>query len=157
MKIILLQTGKTTERYISEGIEEFTPRIRKYAVFDTITIPELKNTKNMPVSSQKNNEGKLILQSVTKDDYLVVLDEKGRELNTREFASNLERIFLLSKKRLVFAIGGPWGISEEVKSRADIIISLSRLTFSHQLVRLLFIEQLYRVLTILKGDPYHHE
>jgi 23S rRNA (pseudouridine1915-N3)-methyltransferase len=157
MKIILLQTGKTTEKYISDGVEEFSSRIKKYAVFDTITIPELKNTKSMPLAAQKTREGKLILQSVTKDDFFVVLDERGKEFNTKDLAERLEKIFQLSKKRLVFVIGGPWGFSDDVYNRADLKISLSRLTFSHQLVRLLFTEQLYRVLTVIKGDPYHHE
>lgn len=157
MKIILLQTGKTTEKYISEGVEEFSSRIKKYAVFEIITIPEQKNTKTMPVAAKKTREGKLILQSVTKDDFIAVLDERGKEFNTKDLAERIERIFQLSKKRLVFVIGGPWGFSDDVYNRADLKISLSRLTFSHQLVRLLFTEQLYRVLTVIKGDPYHHE
>jgi len=157
MKIILLQTGKTSEKYIAEGVDEFSSRIKKYAVFETITIPEQKNTKNMPVEDQKIREGKLILQSVSRDDYMVMLDEKGREYDTKEFADRLEKIFQLSKKRLVFVIGGPWGFSNDVYDRADLKFSLSRLTFSHQLVRLLFAEQLYRVLTVIKGDPYHHK
>lgn len=157
MKIILLQTGKTNEKHIAEGVNEYSSRIKKYAAFETITIPEQKNTKNTPVEAQKIQEGKLILQSVTKDDYMVMLDEKGTEYNTKEFADRLEKIFQLSKKRLVFVIGGPWGFSNDVYDRADMKLSLSRLTFSHQLVRLLFTEQLYRVLTLIKGDPYHHE
>jgi 23S rRNA (pseudouridine1915-N3)-methyltransferase len=111
----------------------------------------------MPVEEQKIREGRLILKAVTRDDYLVILDEKGREHNTREFADRLEKIFQLSRKRVVFVIGGPWGFSNDVYDRADMKFSLSRLTFSHQLVRLLFAEQLYRVLTLIKGDPYHHE
>ena len=157
MKIILLQTGKTSEKYIAEGVDEFSSRIKKYAVFETLTIPEQKNTKKMPVEEQKIREGRLILKAVTRDDYLVILDEKGREHNTREFADRLEKIFQLSRKRVVFVIGGPWGFSNDVYERADMKFSLSRLTFSHQLVRLLFAEQLYRVLTLIKGDPYHHE
>ena len=157
MKIILLQTGKTTEKYISDGVEDFTARIRKYAAYETLTLPELKNTKNMPVASQKIMEGRTILQAVAKDDFMVILDEKGKELGTKEMALWLEKIFLLSKKRVVFVIGGPWGFSEDVYGRADFKLSLSKLTFSHQLVRLLFAEQLYRVLTVIKGDPYHHE
>jgi 23S rRNA (pseudouridine1915-N3)-methyltransferase len=157
MKIILLQTGKTTEKYISEGVEEFSARIRKYSGFDILTIPDLKNTRNIPASAQKVQEGKSILHSLDKDDYVIVLDEKGKAFSTREFAGLMQKIFLLSKKRIVFVIGGPWGFSEEVYERADLKMALSRLTFSHQLVRLLFAEQLYRVLTIIKGDPYHHD
>jgi 23S rRNA (pseudouridine1915-N3)-methyltransferase len=157
MKINLLLTGKTTEKYISEGVDEFSARIRKYAGFEILTIPDLKNTKNMPVSEQKIKEGKLITQLLNNEDYVVILDEKGREFTTVEFSEQLMKIFMLSRKRVVFVIGGPWGLSEKVYKRADLRMSLSKLTFSHQLVRLLFAEQLYRALTVIKGDPYHHE
>jgi 23S rRNA (pseudouridine1915-N3)-methyltransferase len=157
MKIVLLQTGKTTEKYISEGVEEYSGRIRKYNPFEIITLTDLKNTKNMPVSEQKIKEGKKMLESVVAEDFIIVLDEKGSEFSTSEFAGQLRKIFLQSKKRIVFIIGGPYGFSEDVYRRADMKMSLSRLTFSHQLVRLLFAEQLYRVFTVIKGDPYHHE
>jgi 23S rRNA (pseudouridine1915-N3)-methyltransferase len=157
MKIVLLQTGKTTEKYISEGVDEYSSRIRKYAGFELITLPELKNTRKMPTATQKMQEARAILQETGKDDYVVVLDEKGKELSTREFAVWMERVFLLSKKRVVFIIGGPWGFAEEVYERGDFKLSLSKLTFSHQMVRLLFAEQLYRVMTVINGDPYHHE
>jgi 23S rRNA (pseudouridine1915-N3)-methyltransferase len=156
MKITLVQTGKTTEKYISEGIEEYSARIRKYTGFEILTIPDLKNTRNMPVAGQKIKEGALITQLLNNEDYVIVLDEKGREFRTVEFSEQLMKIFMLSKKRVVFVIGGPWGFSEEVLNRADLRMSLSKLTFSHQLVRLLFVEQLYRALTVIKGDPYHH-
>lgn len=157
MRVAILQTGKTIEKYISDGVAEFSARIRKYAGFEILTIPELKNTKNMPVASQKMKEGNLILQLLNNEDYVVVLDEKGREFRTIEFSEQLRKIFMLSKKRVVFVIGGPWGFSDEVYERADFRMSLSKLTFSHQMVRLLFVEQLYRALTVIKGDPYHHE
>ena len=157
MKIILLQTGKTTEKYISEGVDEYSARIRKYNPFEIITLAELRNTKSMPVAEQKIREGKKILESVGTEDFAIVLDEKGKEFSTAEFAGQLGKIFLQSKKRIVFIIGGPYGFSKEVYSRADMKMSLSRLTFSHQMVRLLFTEQLYRVFTLIKGDPYHHE
>ena len=157
MRVVLLQTGKTIEKYISDGVAEFSARIRKYAGFEILTIPELKNTKSMPVASQKMKEGNLILQLLNNEDYVIVLDEKGREFRTIEFSEQLSKIFILSKKRVVFVIGGPWGFSDEVFERADLRMSLSKLTFSHQMVRLLFVEQLYRALTVIKGDPYHHE
>jgi 23S rRNA (pseudouridine1915-N3)-methyltransferase len=122
-----------------------------------MTIPELKNTKNMPVQEQKSKEATKIIQFLTDDDYVILLDEKGKELRTMEFSGALEKMFFLPKKRLVFIIGGPWGFSEEVYKRADYKLSLSKMTFSHQMVRLLFLEQLYRVFTIIKGEPYHHE
>jgi 23S rRNA (pseudouridine1915-N3)-methyltransferase len=157
MKIVLLQTGKTTERYISEGVEEYAGRIRKYNPFEIITLADIRNTKSMPVAEQKAREGKKILESVGTDDFIIVLDEKGKEFSTAEFAGQLEKIFLQSRKRIIFVIGGPYGFSAEVYERANMKISLSRLTFTHQMVRLLFAEQLYRIFTVIKGDPYHHE
>ncbi len=157
MKIALLQTGKTADRNIAELVDLYTNRIKKYTVFDIITLPEMKNTKNMPVREQKNKEALKILQSVTVDDYVILLDDKGKEMTTLEFSAMLVKKLLLPKKRIIFVIGGPWGFSETVYSRADFKMSLSKMTFPHQLVRLLFLEQLYRVFTIIKGEPYHHE
>jgi len=157
MKITLLQTGKTTDKHVAELVDLYTNRIKKYSAFDIVTLPELKNTKNMPVQEQKSKEATKIIQSLTDDDYVILLDEKGKELRTIEFAGALEKMFFLPKKRIIFIIGGPWGFSEEVYIRADFKLSLSKMTFPHQLVRLLFLEQLYRVFTIIKGEPYHHE
>ncbi|MBG0858536.1 MAG: 23S rRNA (pseudouridine(1915)-N(3))-methyltransferase RlmH [Bacteroidales bacterium] len=157
MKIVLLQTGKTTERYIAEGMEIFSARIKKYTRFEILTVPDVKNSRSMTVFEQKDKEGKKILRSVTKDDYLVLLDERGKEFRTFELAEWLEKRLMLPGKRIVFIIGGPWGFSEEVCSSADFRLSLSRMTFPHQMVRLLFLEQLYRAFTIIKGEPYHHE
>ena len=157
MKITLLQTGKTTDKHVAELVDLYTNRIKKYSVFDIITLPELKNTKNMPVQEQKSKEATKIIQSLTDDDYVILLDENGKELRTIEFSGALEKMFFLPKKRIIFIIGGPWGFSEEVYIRADFKLSLSKMTFPHQLVRLLFLEQLYRVFTIIKGEPYHHE
>lgn len=157
MKITLLQTGKTTDKHISELVDLYSNRIKKYTGFEIITIPDVKNTKNMPVQEQKAKEATKIIQSVTDDDYIILLDEKGKELRTLEFSGTLEKMFFLPKKRIVFIIGGPWGFSEAVYKRADYKMSLSKMTYPHQLVRLLFLEQLYRVFTIIKGEPYHHE
>ena len=157
MKIALLQTGKTTDRNISDLVDLYSKRIKKYISFEVITIPELKNTKNMPVPEQQMKEATKIIQSVSDDDYIVLLDEKGKEYRTIEFSSFLEKAFLLPKKRIIFIIGGPWGFSDSVYAKANQKISLSKMTFSHQMVRLLFLEQLYRVFTIIKGEPYHHE
>jgi 23S rRNA (pseudouridine1915-N3)-methyltransferase len=157
MKITLLQTGKTTDKHVAELVELYTNRIKKYSAFDIVTLPELKNTKNMPVQEQKSKEATKIIQSLTDDDYVILLDENGKELRTIEFSGALEKMFFLPKKRIIFIIGGPWGFSEEVYIRADFKLSLSKMTFPHQLVRLLFLEQLYRVFTIIKGEPYHHE
>jgi 23S rRNA (pseudouridine1915-N3)-methyltransferase len=157
MKIVLLQTGKTTDRSVAGIINLYSSRINKYSVFDIITIPELKNTKNMSVTEQKNKEGKKVLQSVSMEDYVILLDERGKEMRTIEFSAFMEKIFMYPRKRIVFIIGGPWGFSDEIYGRADYKISLSKMTFPHQMVRLLFLEQLYRVFTIIKGEPYHHE
>jgi 23S rRNA (pseudouridine1915-N3)-methyltransferase len=157
MKITLLQTGKTTDKHISELVDLYSNRIKKYSGFEIITLPDIKNTKSMPVQEQKTKEATKIIQSVTDDDYIILLDERGKELRTLEFSGTLEKMFFLPKKRIVFIIGGPWGFSEDVYRRADYKMSLSKMTFPHQLVRLLFLEQLYRVFTIIKGEPYHHE
>jgi 23S rRNA (pseudouridine1915-N3)-methyltransferase len=157
MKIALLQTGKTSDKHISEVVDLYTTRIKKYSAFEIITLPDLKNTKNMSVQEQKMKEGKKIIMSFSIDDYVILLDEKGKELRTVEFSVWMEKIFMQPKKRIVFVIGGPWGFSEEVYYRADFQMSLSKMTFPHQLVRLLFLEQLYRIFTIIKGEPYHHE
>jgi len=157
MKIILLQTGKTTDKHVTEIVDLYTNRIKKYSVFEIISLPDLKNTKNMPIQEQKFKEATKILKSVSDDDYIILLDEKGREFTTVEFSKAMGKMILLQKKRIVFVIGGPWGFSEAVYSKADLKMSLSKMTFPHQLVRLLFLEQLYRVFTIIKGEPYHHE
>lgn len=157
MKIALLQIGKTTDKNISGVFDLYSGRIRKYSAFEVITIPELKNTKNIAIQEQKKMEGKKILQIVCSDDYVVLLDEKGKEMRTVEFARWMEKMFMHPGKRIVFIIGGPWGFSDEVYERADSKMALSKLTFPHQLVRLLFIEQLYRIFTVIKGEPYHHE
>jgi 23S rRNA (pseudouridine1915-N3)-methyltransferase len=157
MKIALVQTGKTTDRNISEVAEMYSARIKRYSAFEIITLPELKNVANVPVAEQKAREGNKLLQIVNPDDYVILMDERGKEFRTIEFTVLLEKLFMLPKKRILFVIGGPWGFSDDVYNRADMKMSLSKMTFPHQLVRLLFLEQLYRVFTVIKGEPYHHE
>jgi 23S rRNA (pseudouridine1915-N3)-methyltransferase len=157
MKIALLQTGKTTEKYIAEGVENYCARIRRYSAFEIITLPEIKNTRNMSMNEQKDKEGRKIIQSLDKDAYIILLDERGKELRTIEFAEWIESKLMSQIKRIVFISGGAWGFSEEVYKMADFKLSLSRMTLSHQMVRLLFTEQLYRAFTIIRGEPYHHE
>lgn len=157
MKIALLQTGKTNEKHINEGVEIYSARIRKYAGLDIITVPDLKDTRNMPSGEQKRKEGRKICDALRKDDYVILLDERGKEFRTAEFAGWLEKLSMISGKRIVFVTGGPWGFSEEVIELADFRLSLSKMTFPHQLVRLLFLEQLYRAFTIINREPYHHE
>lgn len=157
MKITLYLNGRTTERSIAVAVDEYSARIAKYNPFGVVVLPDLKNTKNMPAEEQKAREGVKIIQSLRSDDFVVLLDEKGKEFTTLEFAGWLEKILMSSHKRIVFITGGPWGFSPDVYGRADMKLSLSKMTFSHQMVRLLFLEQLYRIFTVIKGDPYHHQ
>ena len=157
MKIALVQTGKTTDKDVAGIADLYLLRIRKYSSFEVITLPDIKSSGNLPVQEQKMKEGKKLIQSLFRDDYVVLLDERGKEFRTVEFSGWLEKTFMISRKRIVFVIGGAWGFSDEVYERADFMISLSRMTFPHQLVRLLFLEQLYRVFSIIRGEQYHHE
>ncbi len=156
MKTILLLVGKTTDKHFQAGISDYAARIAHYMPFDIVTIPELRNTKSLSEQQQKQAEGELILKQLQTSDTVVLLDEHGRELRSIEFARWMEQR-QQSARRLVFIIGGPYGFSEAVYNRANEQISLSRMTFSHQMVRLVFTEQIYRACTILRGEPYHHE
>lgn len=138
------------------GINDYAERISHYMPFNITTIPELKNTKNLSEEQQKQAEGELILKQIHPSDSVVLLDEHGKELRSIEFAHWLE-LKRNTARRLVFVIGGPYGFSPAVYARANEQISLSRMTFSHQMVRLVFTEQVYRACTIIKGEPYHHE
>ena len=157
MKTIFLLTGKTRNSYLTEGIKEYQKRIVHYLPFELREIPDLKNVKNFSPEQVKEMEGTQILHSVSDGDILVLLDEKGREFNSREFASFLESQMIGRVKNLVFAVGGAWGFSPGVYKRANHKISLSKMTFHHQLVRVVFMEQFYRALTIIKGEPYHND
>ncbi len=156
MKTELVVVGKTTNKHIQACIDDYIERLGHYMSFGLAIIPELKNTKAMTAEQQKEREGELILQRLSTTDTLVLLDEKGTEFRSIEMAAWLQKK-QLSARRLVFVIGGPYGFSPEVYDRANEKLSLSRLTFSHQMVRLVFVEQLYRACTIIKGEPYHHE
>ena len=156
MKTILILVGKTTDKHFQAAISDYADRITHYMPFDIVTIPELKNTKSLSEEQQKTMEGELILKQLQPSDTLVLLDEHGKELRSIELAKWLEQK-QQTARRLVFVIGGPYGFSEAVYKRANEQLSLSRLTFSHQMVRLVFTEQIYRACTIIKGEPYHHE
>lgn len=157
MKITLLAIGKTDARYFIEAINEYQKRLEHYIPFDIQVIPDLKNTKSLTVDQQKEKEGELILKSLQVGDYLVLLDDKGKEYTSVQFASYIEKKTHTVAKRLVFLIGGPYGFSQAVYEKANEKLTLSRMTFSHQMVRLIFVEQLYRAMTILNNEPYHHE
>ena len=156
MKTELLLVGKTTDKNLQAGIDDYVGRIGHYMPFALTVIPELKNTKSLSEEQQKSLEGEAILKLLQPSDTLVILDEKGREYRSIEFASWLAKR-QQTTRRLVFLIGGPYGFSEAIYERANEKISLSKMTFSHQLVRLIFAEQLYRACTINKNEPYHHE
>ena len=156
MKTNLLLVGKTTDKHFNAGIKDYAERITHYMPFDITVIPELKNTKAMSEDVQKEKEGELILKEIQSGDTVVLLDEHGSEFRSIEFASWLEKK-QLHARRLIFIIGGPYGFSKDVYARADEKISLSKMTFSHQMIRLVFTEQVYRACTIIKGEPYHHE
>lgn len=156
MKTILILVGKTSDKHFQAAISDYADRITHYMPFDIVTIPELKNTKSLSEEQQKTMEGELILKQLQPSDTLVLLDEHGKELRSIELAKWLEQK-QQTARRLVFVIGGPYGFSEAVYNRANEKLSLSKLTFSHQMVRLVFTEQIYRACTIIKGEPYHHE
>ena len=156
MKTTILQVGKTADKLFAAAIDNYIGRIGHYMPVELVTIPELRNTKNLSEEQQKTAEGELILRQLKPGDTLVLLDEHGAERGSVDFARWLEQK-RNTARRLVFAIGGPYGFSRQVYSRADEMVSLSRMTFSHQMVRLIFAEQIYRACTIIKGEPYHHE
>jgi 23S rRNA (pseudouridine1915-N3)-methyltransferase len=157
MTITLLAIGKTDSAALQQLIEVYQQRLQHYITFEYKLLPDIKNTKNLSVQQQKQQEGELLLKNLQKADVLVLLDEKGKQFSSLEFSSLLQKRMNSGIKNLVFAIGGPYGFSENVYKRAQQQLSLSKMTFSHQMVRLFFIEQLYRGFTILRNEPYHHE
>lgn len=156
MKTQLILVGKTTNKHLATVIDDYVGRIGHYMPFSVVVVPELKNTKALSEEQQKEREGELILQKIKPTDTLVLLDESGSEFGSVAFSQWLQRK-QSSARNLVFVIGGPYGFSKAVYNRADEQLSLSRMTFSHQLIRVVFAEQLYRACTIIKGEPYHHE
>ena len=156
MKTELIVVGRTVSKHFSTLIDDYRERIGHYMPFSITTIPELKNTKSLSEEQQKSAEGELILKQLQPSDTVVLLDEHGSEPRSIELAAWLEKK-QSTARRLVFVIGGPYGFSAPVYERANEKLSLSQLTFSHQMVRLIFVEQLYRACTIIKGEPYHHE
>ena len=157
MKIVLLVVGKTTESYFVQGIVENSKRLAHYVPLELSVIPELRNTKSLSADQQKEREADLILKALQPGDYVVLLDEHGREFTSLQFASYLEKKMANIAKRLIFVVGGPYGFSNRVYQAAQEKISLSKMTYSHQMIRLIFTEQLYRAMTILNNEPYHHE
>lgn len=156
MKTELVVVGKTTDKHFAASINDYIDRITHYMPFGVTVIPELRNARSLSHDQQKEKEGEAILKLLQPSDTVVLLDERGTEYRSIEMAAWLEKR-QATARRLVFVIGGPYGFSQAVYDRADTMQSLSRMTFSHQMVRLVFVEQLYRACTIIKGEPYHHE
>lgn len=157
MRIKLIAIGKTDDQRLLQLIEEYQKRLKHYIKFDLEVIPDLKNAKNLSEEQQKEREGALILKKLQPTDQLILLDEKGHEFRSVEFSRFLQKKLNSGIKQLVFLIGGPYGFSEAVYQKAQGKVALSKMTFSHQMIRLFFVEQLYRAFTILKNEPYHHE
>ena len=157
MDITLLTVGKTTTDYIQTGINEYCKRLKRYVPFSIKYLPDIKNSRKLTESQQKDEEGKLILAELSASDHAVLLDERGEMLTSRGFSEFIQKGMLSGKKRMVFIVGGPYGFSPEVYARANSKLSFSKMTFSHEMIRLFFTEQVYRAMTILKGEPYHHD
>ncbi len=157
MNIKLIAIGKTDNKNLQALIEEYQKRLSFYIKFEMEIIPDIKNVKNLSEIQQKEKEGELILSKVSPTDYLILLDENGKTYTSVEFANELQKKMNAGIKTLVYVIGGPYGFSEAVYQKAQQKISLSKMTFSHQMVRLFFIEQVYRGFTILRNEPYHHQ
>ena len=157
MKITLAVVGKISGGYLKQGIDDYTNRLSHYLPFNIQYIADAKSTKNLTEAQQKKQESKNILAAIDKSDYVVLLDEHGKEFTSMEFSRYIDKKMTTVSKRLVFVVGGPYGFDEDVYARANEKISLSKLTFSHEMIRRIFREQLYRAMTILNGEPYHHE
>ena len=157
MKVKLIVLGKTNVNYLKDGETEYDQRIQHYVNFEQLIITDIKNTKNLSTAQLKNKEGEQILSKINTSDCVVLLDEKGKQFSSKEFSNFLNKKNLTSTKYLVFIIGGAFGFSDEVYQRADYKLSLSKMTFTHQMVRMVFKEQLYRALTIIKGEKYHNK
>ena len=157
MKVSLIMVGKTDFKFIEEGETMYLERIGRYISFEKLIIKDIKNRKSLEQLQIKKLEGLEIVGRIQSGDYVVLLDDKGKEYNSLNFAAFMEAKMLSGPKRLVFVIGGAYGFSEEVYQRANEKLSVSKMTFSHQIIRLIFLEQLYRAFTIIKGEPYHHE
>lgn len=156
MQVELIVIGKTNATYLQTGIAEYIGRLKHYVPFAMKVIPDIKNAKSLSQEQLKVKEGELILKILEKSDFLVLMDEKGKTFSSVEFSKYIQNHMLSGRKRVIFVIGGAYGFSQDVYQRANGKVALSKMTFSHQMVRLIFVEQLYRAMTILKGEPYHH-
>ena len=157
MKIELMVIGRTSADYLRTGIDGYVSRLSRYVPFEIRTLPDVRTSKAMTAARQKEAEGQAFLSQISAGDVVILLDEHGREMTSREFSAFIQKKMVAGNKRLFFIVGGPYGFSQAVYDRADGMVSLSRMTFSHEMVRLFFVEQLYRAFTILSNEPYHHD
>jgi len=157
MKIIFLTVGKTEDAYLKEGIDKYVKRLKHYTKLEMVDLNELKNTKALTPDQQKAKEAEMILKKVLPTDHVVLLDENGTEFTSQQFAAYINKRAISSAANVMFVVGGPYGFDQSVYQRANDKLSFSRMTFSHQMIRLFFAEQLYRAFTIIKGEPYHHQ
>lgn len=157
MKIVFLTIGKTINKHLVELQNDYQERLKHYIPFDYISIPEIKNNKNLTEAEQKEKEADLLLKIFESTDEVILLDENGKQYGSVNFSEFISKKIMENQKRMVFVVGGPYGFSQRVYNRANGLISLSKMTFSHQMVRIIFTEQLYRAFTILRGEPYHHQ
>lgn len=157
MKIVFLTIGRTVNQHLISLQTDYQDRLKHYIPFEYLTIPELKNTRNITENEQKEREGELLLKQFEATDDVILLDENGKHFCSVDFSIYLDKKLQGSQKRMIFVVGGPYGFSQKVYDRANGKISLSKMTFSHQMVRMIFVEQLYRAFTILRGEPYHHQ
>lgn len=157
MDIVLLTIGKTTSAYLNFGIDDYCQRLKRYIPYKILSLPDVKNSRNLTERQRKIAEGEMLVSELNISDYVVLLDEHGKEYSSEEFSSYIQKMMYSGRKRLIFVVGGPYGFSQKVYERADAKMSLSKMTFSHEMVRLFFTEQIYRAMTILRGEPYHHQ
>jgi len=157
MNITILMIGNTTDAFVKNGYDVFIKRLKHYIKVKELVIPDLKDRKHLNADQIKEKEAAIILEKISNANYIVLLDERGKEYSSVEFAGFLQKTMNAGTRELYFIIGGAFGVAESIKQKADLMVSLSRMTFTHQMIRLLFSEQLYRAMTILKNEPYHNE
>ncbi len=157
MKVTVILTGKTEEAFLEQGIQKYLSRLDHYLKLEWQVLPPIKNKATLSKELLKAREGELILKKIKASDYVLLLDEKGKELSSSGLADYIGKLINNEATSLVIIVGGAFGVSDEIKTRSDFILSLSKMTFSHQMVRLFLVEQLYRAMTIIKGEKYHHE
>ncbi len=157
MKVKLLLIGKTNKSFLIEGENEYLKRIQHYIKLERIELQDIKNQKHLTIDQIKSNEGRLFLEKIKNEDFVILLDEKGQQMTSKELSLFINEKALNASKNIVFIIGGAYGFSSELYERSNYKLGLSKMTFSHQMVRMIFLEQIYRAMSILKGEPYHHE